>query len=462
MHSTSTVLSAGLVHPVDAENLNKVSTGELGTRVLKLINSRSSALPLWPFLALSLGFFAMALFCTFTGINSLKPAVSKRRLAGQYSDDLLLPSSPQLEELCASIGFWVPADSSPGGRKSPHFVQDFFKELDKSSEPVPKIQKREAKSEGIHMIVSAIPEGPNDTKRKLSLDSNEESDGEQPGPSGKASQGPLLVEYGAADLSAPAALPVPQQRPGASPPQQVKKQLSASGGILNERNAEPSTLSATHKGSPTAATTAQERFVHPYVRLPIVPPEVIPRPWGPLSDLELLPRHQSKHPLFVELHDLLLQPSLDSTGVRRLMNVAEGLASYALCRLTFNVTSSRASNAVRDMGRRFLLLDALHSAARAVGTGEPPWWKAVLNAAVQDFNFRSKQRRPRPGSCVGTLEKLLGAALMKYKNGSAPSDAEVIRLKRMLFCEPQAPSVFRGPEWKRWKDDDVGTSGHSP
>lgn len=51
-------------------------------------------------------------------------------------------------------------------------------------------------------------------------------------------------------------------------------------------------------------------------------------------------------------------------------------------------------------------------------------------------------------------KRLLGAALIKYESGDAPSDAKIVQLKRLLFCNPRSPAIFRAAEWNAWTDDD--------
>lgn len=393
----------------------------------------------------------MALSCSLSGVTRVKAAASGRRLAGR-DDDLLSPPSPKLEELCAAIGFWAPADPHPeDGRKSPEMVEEFFQVLEGGETPGPEVL--EGATTGL--IIPATTEGSGGSKREPPLDSDEESDDEQPGPSWRVPKRYRRAEKSAAGVSAPPALPVPHRGPGASPSHQVEQEARASAGVQTEGADTPST-------SAPALGPAQHQVVHPYVRLPIVPPGVIRRPWASTGNLGGSRRPVFSHELFLKLHNLLVQPSLDSSGVERLMTAAERLASYETGRLGAAPELDTVSHAVRELGRRFVLLNILHSAVRAVGLPEPAWWQVVVGVALDDAVFEPMKRGRNARAFNILLEQLLRAALWKYKSGGAPSDAEVVQLKRMLFCDERGPYIFRGQQWQPWRDDDAGASGQAP
>lgn len=438
--------------------------------------------------------FALALLTALVGLSVMastcsrlrtKPNALGRRLAdGGDEEDPARAISPELELLCWAAEGWAPADAPPGHpRSSPQMVEAVLEGIEAPLEgfsedsedegagpsgmqpPLPHGQQQAVPSSAPSSGPPVAPGPYPGAAQGLSEDTGqpggsgsgqppihsvEDSDEDVPGPAPKRPKLPQVHQP-----PPPAASPSPhsavspglQAGPVAPHPSQAQAPGAAQG-LLPDSGAGPSRATV----DPLVAQPPQgPPLQHPYVRLPVVLPGVTPRPWCASCALPAPPAGSTANSLLLRMRELLLLPTLDNNALEDLMQATELLARHTisrLCRVPKNVVPA---DLVRERGTKFLVFDALHSAAQVAGLGVPPWWQRATEVALKDLSVPEEPRGGR--SNLRWLAKQLNAALQKYKDGGFPSPEEVMQLKRLLFCGDESPGYFLRPEWQPWKDD---------
>lgn len=207
---------------------------------------RASTLPLWPLLAVCVGLVAMALLCSQHRVQDSEAGAPRRRLAGEDGDPFSSPPSPELEQLCSSLGPWVPAEPSPGGtRQSPRIVEKFFEEMETDEQggmalPVPEEATTTETVAGA--AISGSEAGPSAPSPGGSYD-------ERPGPSSRFTTVESLLRMPQhplppSNVSARPAVSSSKAPLGTARRQRTKRK-PASGGLMPVSGVEPSTSTAT-------------------------------------------------------------------------------------------------------------------------------------------------------------------------------------------------------------------------
>lgn len=410
-------------------------------------------------LAIYLGLLVMIYVCSRYRVKGLDLEPRGRRLAGGNNDDIELPPTRDLDNICSTLGLWVPAEIPPGGPSSlVNLVYEDLKEtqLEKGTGPAAGPPEKRTISESVQEVErgsfvpglttqppSGFERGSAEVEPGLSLKVAEVSTVLQPAFSG-AHGGLTLPSFATAFGTLAASK---QQGCGVST------------GLLPVIGDAPSTSTATLPLSQVPVHSGHA--IHPFVHLPVVEPGVVPRPWRSSDALVAMARSRCSHMLLHDIRELLLRPSLDFVGVSALMAAAEGLVAYTVQRMAPPTVTLSPAEYVRNWGRRFLVLNAAHSATRVVGTGVPPWWQYCVFTLLKDLESRPL-KETRRCSANNRVAAHLFHALMMYKRGSAPSDNDVILIKRALFCKKSAPACFRTSEWNAWREDDKNFSAQAP
>lgn len=422
------------------------------------------------FLTVLLGFILMALTCSHARIRQASPGVEPRQLAngGNEADESLPPFSPEIEILCWAAENWSPTVPLRGEpRSSPEMVEAFFEVLrvPESSQPG-ALSERAGQGDNdeagtsseplrlasVHQpLPSSSPPLPRLSPQLLeelftAIEQPCESSFDQPSlqPGDRKHSSSLQPQIGPAIPSEPF---VSGRSPVAPYPSQTHE-CHVPVGLLPVSSDEPSTSTASPPPAAVQQSLSQDRWVHPYVRLPTVQPGVTPRPWRRHVVTSYLMHERSSRPLLLEMRKLLLQPDLGANGVEKLMTNAELLANFAIKRLKKRCISRKPCEMVRDRGLRFMIMNTLHSAAQVVSPRRPPWWGDVADATLTDLSSPSSSR---PDAFNMMLARDLTTALEKYKAGGAPLPEDVISIKRRLFLsKPYLPSA-----WNPWREDDA-------
>lgn len=145
----------------------------------------------WPMFVVFIGFFLMLCLRGHSSVKSMEKGKVLRRLANgdDGDDEIPLPPSPVLRDLCTAIGPWAPSDSlaaqfsaSPATvgdffmdltaaqvRASPQIVEDFFVSIESDANSATTLPGSEIKGvtstapktqeqEGLNTTLSALPD----------------------------------------------------------------------------------------------------------------------------------------------------------------------------------------------------------------------------------------------------------------------------------------------------------------
>ncbi|KAL8429753.1 hypothetical protein ACSSS7_006369 [Eimeria intestinalis] len=199
---------------------------------------------------------------------------------------------------------------------------------------------------------------------------------------------------------------------------------------------------------------------HPFFRLPRILPGSVRREFRSIRDYARSSSPRSYSHLLLQMHDLFLKPALGPDEVEELMCAAELL----LCFVYYHPSNGlqppfSPAHIVRYLGPRLFILDYLFCARQLVGmqTISDEGWQAITLDIQSDF---PKIQQPHASASARThynydLAKRLAAAVSLLKSGVRPGAEELVDLKRMLLCSPNADPRYKAPRWDPWRADDA-------
>ncbi|CDJ61715.1 hypothetical protein, conserved [Eimeria maxima] len=230
------------------------------------------------------------------------------------------------------------------------------------------------------------------------------------------------------------------------------------------------------KASTTSVLTppSAEVMTHPYVRLPVLEAGVVPRD---IDTSRLFsshglekPRfcHALERPLFshaldkplaAELHKmrkLFVKKTLNQEDADNLIASVETLTSIMWARAQRRHRDFRPFAIAGLYAINFLAFDSLVCAMQLLGDSLKVhlWWNNFVDAF--DFRLHLKMLQDSgagPGGFCRRLAKRLAPVLLVYKAGNRADLAEVLALKRLVFCSQDRPKYFKSPEWTPWQRD---------
>ncbi|KAL8426958.1 hypothetical protein Efla_004511 [Eimeria flavescens] len=199
--------------------------------------------------------------------------------------------------------------------------------------------------------------------------------------------------------------------------------------------------------------------LHPYVRLPEVDHQLIPRDFNP--EAPLAARFKAPYitmPLLT-IRTLFLKPSLTGEEIGHVLRAAESLVNIWKRRKISPRALVHPVRTVERLSFDFLVLDALVSTRILLRERmrAPDWWPALVKTIQTDFTFPVERRRPRlPPRIEANLNrvKLLSNAVKVYKTGVRPDKKDIIKLKRMIFHPRTSPPPFKRETFDPWRWDD--------
>ena len=222
---------------------------------------------------------------------------------------------------------------------------------------------------------------------------------------------------------------------------------------------EPIEVVAELPGDPDSIPVAIKE--HPFVRLPKPAVEEIPP--SILVDFKqaVASRCGVKNPvpLLQRAHELLSRRFLSLTHLHELAQLARALIAHAMHHGGFDMSGTRCSYAVQRLGLRFLLLDVVVSTLIVLRqTPDPEDWDLFTNSISHDAPPLVQQQTNvgRPNFSINRAQQL-SMAIRTLKTGRRPQPAELLHIKRMLFCLRTSPRNFRTNDFNAWRADD-----HSP
>ncbi|KAL8269197.1 hypothetical protein Esti_006878 [Eimeria stiedai] len=433
--------------------------------------------------------------------GSSMPGIRLRRLGESESEeegDLPIPPSPDLAELCYSVGDWTPDFPSHGGpRASPDLVEAVLASVDwtpdfpshggpraspdlveavlASVEAEDESGGEAASQPALATFDSSVGAFVSGTGVKRLLPEEDLNDAESPGPNSKIprTQSPTTVEQ----TSSPESVQVgdeecqtgeiPSAQPSRGPA--VEDSQSTVSGAARQPSTSSSTVPALDEGASTSlgasgrlAPLVHERDPpqkHPFVRLPVLQPGVEAPQFSPhcLKHTDHAPRELCL--ILRIMRELFLGKGLDLTDASNLVCRSQELARLAYAGMTGDVSRFKPLKAVEYLGRRFMVLWYLYSASQVVRQDwtKQSWWRELADRIPSQY---SPQWRRRSNSLEWNHRLILDLsdAIEQLKSGNPLPDHVVVDLKRRIFCLPSSPGRFRAPSWDPWRDDDRESS----
>ncbi|CDJ31859.1 uncharacterized protein EMH_0070410 [Eimeria mitis] len=207
--------------------------------------------------------------------------------------------------------------------------------------------------------------------------------------------------------------------------------------------------------SSVASTSARDIREHPFVRLPVVNPEDIPRHFSELGSLPCDMLLDSPMDAYMTMRSLFAKPSLTAEDVDTLMVKADILVKYATHKLARPDRRFKACTLFMKLSSLFMIFDQLVCTIELLGDkmDTDRWWPAFVQQFQTDYIF--PEHVPSPKSrMLNRLVNRLSSALEIYKEGRRPPLEEVIDLKRAIITHAYKDSQLANPLWKVWIQDD--------
>ncbi|CDJ34785.1 uncharacterized protein EMH_0022180 [Eimeria mitis] len=212
---------------------------------------------------------------------------------------------------------------------------------------------------------------------------------------------------------------------------------------------------------PESPSTSSDK--HPFVRMPTLLPHVR------IADIDdsIQDGRITDVPISTTLRhvrNLFQGRAIGLAEANEVVRAAIKLARRALSYMTTSLDKLSASGAVDALGRRFLVFDAFHKVLKLTGNSKPRLrrlWLALVTRVPTMYDPLPRGMSNERHKFLHDLARQLCAALALYKTGSSPSDAEILDIKRKLFCMELSPKGFLQQSWDIWRLDDTNFTGSS-
>ena len=208
---------------------------------------------------------------------------------------------------------------------------------------------------------------------------------------------------------------------------------------------------------PASISSIQEMLTHPYVRLPVVNPNDIPRSFRTNIAFSALLFEGFSLNIYVPMRELFAKPSLNSAELESLLRLSEYLVNHALHRLRTPPTRPGAFHVSRRLAELFFMFDyvvcTIELLQEKMETSS--WWELFVASFRTEYYFPASYHGKRDlEKKLPRLVKRLSAALAIYKTGVRPPPQDIISLKRDIFHLLERHSVFTHRLWNFWREDD--------
>lgn len=155
------------------------------------------------------------------------------------------------------------------------------------------------------------------------------------------------------------------------------------------------------------------------------------------------------------LRQIFAKETLCEDDLKILKGVAYSLLHHASFWSASDFEAAVPFRAVELAARRFLVADGLWCICALVGTAMNPaqWWdRFIAHAAIPESAAEVPLYRDQPNwrPMVGRFRH----AIEQYRQRRRPAAAEVVDLKRAIFCDPGFHYRFRSYVWDPWRKDD--------
>ncbi|CDJ59453.1 hypothetical protein EMWEY_00022230 [Eimeria maxima] len=195
---------------------------------------------------------------------------------------------------------------------------------------------------------------------------------------------------------------------------------------------------------------------HPYVRLPVLEKRVFPR-YIRVSNLFVRRSWRfSPNSCLLTLRHLFAKETLNQKDADMVMNAVERLVTICWLRSSRPPRRLNPLCVVELLGYYFMAFDAIVCAIELFKDSMLlyRWWDKFTARFHLDLPATPPWVSFTPLAAYNReLILRLIRALKIYRTGKRPPLAEVVALKRLLFCSPHGRHRLKGPKWDPWRKD---------
>ncbi|KAL8440885.1 hypothetical protein Emag_007642 [Eimeria magna] len=195
---------------------------------------------------------------------------------------------------------------------------------------------------------------------------------------------------------------------------------------------------------------------HPFFRLPKILPRAIRRKFRLTEVYRGGFSGTSCFQMLQKMRELFLKPVLGPEDVEELLRASESLVLYTRGHVVRErLTRLTPIRIIRQLGLHFMILDSLVCARQLLGPDMVPeqWWDALAGVFSTDYVVQPYEKAKEATKHNYSLIAGLRAAVELLKTGVRPSAAEIVKLKKMLFCSPYSAARFKDSQWNCWRQD---------
>ncbi|CDJ59279.1 hypothetical protein, conserved, partial [Eimeria maxima] len=197
---------------------------------------------------------------------------------------------------------------------------------------------------------------------------------------------------------------------------------------------------------------------HPFVRLPV--PKLSKVHQVIVVDFERALTTaigtRSAIPSLQKARQLLALEVVDVSDMMEMAVVAAELIEHAYHYECQDLSRHHTFRAVKRLGVRFLILDAVVSILTVLRqTPDPKLWERFTDAISDAAPPPTERANFAARTLFFThLTQKLSSAIQLLKRAQRPEPAELLKIKRMLFCSEYSPSGLKQREFDSWRADD--------
>ncbi|KAL8425211.1 hypothetical protein Efla_004304 [Eimeria flavescens] len=159
-------------------------------------------------------------------------------------------------------------------------------------------------------------------------------------------------------------------------------------------------------------------------------------------------------PSLREINKLFAKQELHTMDLTLLTSELQKLVKSASNILFSSLVNRRPGVAVKELGRRILVLDALLRAREVLGEslGLHLWFEGFVEKIPSKYQFALDRNGNKHAPQNHKFALYLSKVLEKYRRGERPSAREVVRIKQRLVCDLEGPSYFTHSAFESWRE----------
>lgn len=194
---------------------------------------------------------------------------------------------------------------------------------------------------------------------------------------------------------------------------------------------------------------------HSFYRIPRAPPNVQTSLFNAAQAFVDTHRPADLSKKLGTLRELFAKQTLCADDLKILMSVAYTLLHHASRWSAYDFEGTAPFRAVEKAARRFLVADGVWCICAVMGAAMNPaqWWdQFIAHVAIPESAAHCILAKDQPNwrPMIGRFRR----AIEQYRRRRRPEAAEIVDLKRAIFCNPRFHYSFRNGMWDSWRQDD--------